>query len=64
MICLACNGDQFRRKLVPHPGIPGKMVTVTSVCKFCQGKGHVKYYQPCGLDRAAQSREEENEDRL
>ncbi len=61
MICIACNGDRWRHRLVPHPGIPGKMVTVTKVCSVCQGTGHVNVLnQTSGKDKAAQ--EEHRED--
>jgi len=41
MICPCCNGDQFLRRLVPHPGIPGCMVTATSPCAVCKATGKV-----------------------
>ena len=41
MKCEACSGDGFRRRLVPHPGVPGKQVTVTRVCPTCKGKGKI-----------------------
>ena len=58
--CLACNGDKFRHRLVPHPHIPGKQVTVTRICEYCAGKGTVKEYVPCGKDRAANDTEEKD----
>ena len=53
MRCEACQGDGWRKRLAPHPGVPGTMVTVTRLCTFCQGKGIVPEYQPCGKDHAA-----------
>lgn len=59
MRCEACSGDGFRRRLVPHPGVPGKQVTVTRVCQFCQGKGYVHIVPvPSGKDQAANDSEE------
>ena len=54
MRCEACNGDGWRKRLVPHPGVPGKQVTVTSVCSVCNGKGTVQIVSvPSGKDKAA-----------
>lgn len=41
MTCLSCGGDGWLRRLVPHPGIPGCMVTATKVCPKCEGKGKI-----------------------
>ena len=61
MFCLACEGTGWRRRQVPNPIIPGKMVTVTKVCSVCQGTGHVNVLnQTSGKDKAAQ--EEHRED--
>jgi hypothetical protein len=35
MRCLICNGNFWLRRQVPHPSIPGRLVTVSSVCE-CQ----------------------------
>jgi hypothetical protein len=53
MICPVCGGDGWLRRLVPHPGVPGKMVTTTRICPNCLGKCKVPEYQLCGKDRAA-----------
>jgi len=59
MICMACQGEGWRRRLVPHPGVPGCMVWVTRLCMFCQGKGKVKeILAPSGKDKAANGTEE------
>jgi DnaJ-class molecular chaperone len=41
MTCPLCNGDTFLRRLQPHPGVKGCMVTVTKPCPKCKGKGKV-----------------------
>ena len=59
MTCIGCDGIGWRRRLVPHPGVPGYMVTETRVCPTCNGKGEVQIiYPPSGKDRAAGEREE------
>ena len=60
MTCIACDGEGVRRRLVPHPHVPGTMVWVVSTCKYCGGKGNVTEYVLCGQDKAAQSRDENN----
>jgi hypothetical protein len=35
MRCLICNGDRWLRRQVPHPSIPGRLVTVSRACE-CQ----------------------------
>ena len=56
MICPSCNGDRFLRRLVPHPGVKGCMVTVTKVCPTCEGKGKV----PDSGNLFAEIKQEEN----
>ena len=54
LACLSCQGTGWRKRLVPHPGVPGKQVTVTSVCSVCNGKGTVQIVSvPSGKDKAA-----------
>lgn len=60
MICLACNGDGWLRRLTPHPGVPGKMVTVTKPCRVCNCKGRIVECVPSWKDRAAGNENENN----
>jgi DnaJ-class molecular chaperone len=58
MRCEACEGTGWLRRTVPHSGIPGHSVTVTKVCKTCDGKGHVNvFYTPSGKDKATGNEE-------
>ena len=41
MTCPCCNGDQFLRRLAPHPGVKGCMVPFVRVCPKCKGTGKV-----------------------
>lgn len=50
MNCCACSGTGWKIRQKPHPMVPGKLVNVTSVCRFCAGKGTVKEFVPSGKD--------------
>ena len=61
MRCEACQGERFRRRLIDASAIYGKpkMVSVSRVCEFCNGKGEVKeILAPSGKDKAANGTEE------
>jgi len=54
MRCEACRGDGWLHPLVPHPFAEGYSISVTKVCKVCDGKGTVNvFYTPSGKDKAA-----------
>jgi DnaJ-class molecular chaperone len=54
MRCEACQGEGWRRRLIPHPYAPGHEVSVSRPCTFCQGKGTVQeVLAPSGKDFSA-----------
>ena len=61
MICMACQGEGCRRRLIDATATYGKptTVSVTRPCAVCQGKGTVQVIPvPSGKDRAANGTEE------